>query len=441
MFAEVRKLNKKTAATLGICAIIAMAITAVTLVITVAVKPKNVHVCLQCHSAVVFNNGCKKTVPGDIACSECHGHEHEKPSVMTVTIMDGRCSSSSCHPFSKLSEKTISYKETKPFRHDTHNKVFATNLAMGCATCHSNTGNKKHFALDGAVCNVCHFFQPPDKKQKHIAGSSSPHESTPDAGKQPLLTGDNQPISGCVLCHGHVDKKIEIYGKAFVHGDYEKDKKASCNDCHFNIIQGTGEVVEERCYRCHTKTGNDPLTALQMHRKHVVGHKAACSACHTPITHGWIGFGGPGEKKHPLSRVIPGYRVQDMLMAGRGGIGVANEPDPMYLATLNCAACHKDVKTFANVAPSVCGNCHEDKFNKILSEQMRLVTSRMERLQSLLVKAKRSANADRDAIARAETNYNLIKNDGSHGVHNIKYVKALLEYSISGLEHMREKQP
>ena len=72
---------------------------------------------------------------------------------------------------------------------------------------------------------------------------------------------------------------------------------------------------------------------------------------------------------------------------------------------------------------------------------MRLVTSRMKRLQSLLAKAKRSANADRDVISRAETNYNLIKNDGSHGVHNIKYVKALLEYSISSLEPVRKKQP
>ncbi len=441
MFAEVKKLNKKTAATLGICTAIAIAITAATLVITVAVKPKNVHVCLSCHSDVVFNNACKKKVPGDIACSECHGHEHEKLSVMTVTIRDSRCSSVLCHPPGKLSEKAISYKDTKPFRHDTHNKKFIKNLTPGCATCHSNTGDKKHFALDGEVCNVCHFFQSHDKKQMHTAGNDAPRETTSEAGKQPLLTGDNKPISACVLCHGHVDKKIEIYGKTFVHGDYEKNKKAGCNDCHFNIIQGTGKVVEERCYRCHTKIGNDPPDASSMHRKHVVGHKADCSACHTPIVHGWVGNCGQGEKKHPVSRVSPAYHVQDMLMAGRGGVGVANEPDPMYLATLNCAACHKDKETFANVDPAVCGNCHEKGFNKILAEQMRFVTSRMRTLQSLLAKVKRSANADRNVIYRAEANYNLIKNDGSRGVHNIKYVKALLEYSISSLEQVRKKQP
>ena len=441
MFAEVKKLNKKTAATLGICTVIAIAITAATLMITVAVKPKNVHVCLQCHSNVVFNNGCKKTAPGDIACSECHGHEHEKPSVMTVTIKDSRCSSVLCHPLGRLSEKTISYKETKPFRHDTHNKEFTKNLSMGCATCHSNTGGKNHFALDGEVCNVCHFFHSPDKKQKHRDGGGDPRETTPETGKQPLLTGDNLPISTCVLCHGHVDKKIEIYGKAFVHGDYEKNKKAGCNDCHFNIIQGTGKVVEERCYRCHTQIGNDPLDVLRLHRKHVVGHKADCNDCHTPIVHGWVGNGEQGEKKHHVSRANSAYRVQDMLMAGRGGVGAANDPDPMYLATLNCTACHKDIKTFANVDPAVCGNCHEKGFNKILSEQIRLVTSRMRRLQSLLAKAKRSANADKNVISCAETNYNLVKNDGSRGVHNIKYVKALLEYSISSLEPVRKKQP
>lgn len=437
MFAEVKKLSKKTAVTLGICAVIAIAITVATLVITVAVKPKNVHVCLQCHSNIVFNNACKKIVPGDIACSECHGHENEKPSVMTVTIKDSRCSSVLCHPLSKLSGKTVSYKETKPFRHDTHNKEFIKNLTTGCVTCHSRTGDKKHFALDGEVCNVCHFFQPHDKKQKNTAGRDASHETTSEAGKQPLFTSDNKPISGCVLCHDHVDKRIELYGKTFVHGDYEKNMKASCNDCHFNIIQGTGKAVEERCYRCHTKIGNDPLDASIMHRKHVVGHKADCNACHTPIVHGWVGNGGQGEKNYHVSGVSHAYHVQDMLMAGRGGAGAANEPDPMYLATLNCAACHKDKKTFANVDPAVCGNCHEKGFNKILAEQMRFVTSRMRTLQSLLAKAKRSVNANADVISRAEANYNLIKKDGSRGVHNIKYVKELLEYSISSLEQRK----
>ncbi len=433
MFAEVKKLNRKTAVTLGICAAIAIAITAATLVVTAAIKPKNVHVCLPCHNGVVFDNACKKTAPGDIACSECHGHENENPAVMTVTIRDSRCSSVPCHPSGKLSEKTVSYKETKPFRHDTHHKEFIKNLTTGCATCHAKTGDKKHFALDEEACNVCHFFQPPDKHQKNPTVRDVLREITSEAGKQPLLTSDNKPISECTLCHGHIEKRIEIYGKTFVHGDYEKNKKASCNDCHFNIIQGSGKVIEERCYRCHTKIGDDPHDASNMHRKHVVGRKAACSACHTPIMHGWVVSGGQGKENYRMSGVTPAYHVQDMLMAGSGGVGIANEPDPMYLATLNCVACHKDKKTFANMDPEVCGNCHEKRFNKILAEQMRFVTSRMRTLQLLLAKAKRSANADIDVIFRAETNYNLIKEDGSRGVHNIKYVKELLKYSISRL--------
>src|SRR3972149_5628343 len=63
----------------------------------------------------------------------------------------------------------------------------------------------------------------------------------------------------------------------------------------------------------------------------------------------------------------------------------------------------------------------------------------MRLLRTLLVKAKRFHNSDAYAVSQqtivheAEVNYNLIKDDGSFGVHNIKYVKDLLDYSIAKL--------
>ena len=75
----------------------------------------------------------------------------------------------------------------------------------------------------------------------------------------------------------------------------------------------------------------------------------------------------------------------------------------------------------------------------MLSEQLHFVTSKMRLLRTLLVKAKRFHNFDTNAVSQqtiiheAEVNYNLIKGDGSFGVHNIKYINELLEYSIAKL--------
>lgn len=415
MFAEVKKLNKRIASRLAIAAAVAAGMLVVMLFVTIT-RPKHAQFCAKCHKNTSFTNACKKSLPGDIACIECHTHENTGMSVIAVEIRDEHCTAESCHPLSKLSARAVQYKKITPFRHKTHTGKLTANLKLRCTSCHSNIGGEKHFETDVMTCNTCHFINT----------------------MKPLYTQDNRPIFDCTLCHGHIEKTKDIYGKAFKHEVYETNEKVNCSDCHFETIQGNGRVDKRSCYRCHPEIADNFKSASDMHHIHIDKHKISCTLCHESVTHGWD---KPGNKddgdNYGLHAVTADYKVQELIMMGMGGVGIKGEPDPMYIATLHCSACHTDKQRYANVESRVCNNCHEKGFERILAEQMRFVTTQMRLLRSLLIKAKRQHDVNTNQVVHeAEVNYNLIKEDGSHGVHNIKYVKYLLDYSITNLKQI-----
>lgn len=468
MFDEVKRLNKKDTIRLAASSVLAIGIVIAVTFITV-IRPKQAQFCANCHNNIPnnisFNNTCRKSLSNDIACCECHRHENVRLdkgvkgltddltkglAVMNVEIKDEQCTSEACHPLSKLTAKAVQYKNITPFQHKTHlttiltspdfphskdgnkewmkssqgkvvfagdfNKdMFAGNLKLRCTSCHTNLGGKKHFELDTKTCDICHFA---------------------DTDK-PFNTHDKKPISDCTICHGHVEKIKKIYEKTFRHDMYEGNKRVSCTDCHFKIIQGNGKVDKERCYQCHQKGSNTFRNASDNHTIHTNKHKTACSSCHASITHGWVRANNDArEEDSTLRPADTDYNVQNLIMMGMGGVGVKGEPDPMYLATLNCSACHKD-KLFANVKFQVCNDCHGRGFDKILFEQKHYVSFNLQLLKTLLIKAKTYQNVNTDHIIReAEANYNLIKKDGSFGVHNIRYVKDLLNYNIVQLKQV-----
>ena len=418
MFAEVKKSNKRIAIKLAIFSGVAIGIVVVILFVTVA-RPKHTHFCTKCHNNISFDNACKKSFSQPVPCIECHTHENKGTVVMAVEIRDEHCTAESCHPLDKLSERSVLYKTIKPFQHKTHcvsnYDQITENLKLRCTSCHASLGGNKHFDIDGKTCNICHFIDTP----------------------KPLYTQDKNPIAECILCHNHVEKTVEIYGKTFNHDAYEGNKKVSCTDCHFNTIQGNGKVDKESCYQCHSAIANNFNSAPDMHYNHIVKRKTTCTPCHTSVTHGWIKLYNKNERSDQLLSSVTDYKIQNLIMLGLGGVGVKGEPDPMYLATLNCSACHKEKQRYTNVTPKTCNNCHKKGFDKILAEQMCFVTSEMRLLKILLTKTKghHTVNTNR-VINEAQTNFNLIKKDGSFGVHNIKYVKDLLGYSITNLKQV-----
>ena len=200
-----------------------------------------------------------------------------------------------------------------------------------------------------------------------------------------------------------------------------------------------------------------------MHRDHVEKHKVPCSPCHNEILHKWgdeyvaniltkkntvPGNGNSLKTSGVTSRTrlevvsvdtkdqesifseVP-YVIQRKLYAGKGGKGVGKSPDPMYLATVSCIACHKSKDL--SVHPLACNVCHEKGFDKTMAEQKEYITGLLSLLSELLENPPKRG-VPGALIDEALYNYNLVTNDGSVGVHNIKYVKDLINYSIQQLQ-------
>jgi hypothetical protein len=125
------------------------------------------------------------------------------------------------------------------------------------------------------------------------------------------------------------------------------------------------------------------------------------------------------------------YLLQKRVYKGIHGRGVEGSPDPMYLATVNCIACHKDKDL--SVDPMVCNTCHKKGFEKTLAEQKEYTTRMLKELSSLLAESQEQGIPEH-LIDEARYNYDLIVKDGSLGVHNIKYIKDLIAHSVQQLQ-------
>ncbi len=365
-----------------------------------------------------------------------------------------------CHTQEKLFARKEPYKKTLPFSHETHMKEDPPGMRMRCTGCHSYQGGEKHFDIDDKACHLCHF--------------------TPRKEAMSLADGGEQETGRCTLCHKDVEKKVRIYEKEFDHKLYEKlvlDKvggtaKLECIDCHNNeIVHGLGEVEKDICYDCHDRVPEDYTSVKDMHRDHMLKSKVRCDACHQEIVHKVYKEDKELEVCHSCKQLLFSLSsaqksvevaldstsvagnnpstdisltntsiaelVQREMMQGEGGKGVKGSPDPMSLATLSCRACHKAVLEgngdYARVEPGVCNTCHEKGFEKIYKEQKELVLYQMEMLKKLLELAEESGRAEEVEVVEAKQNYEFIASDGSYGVHNIKYTKDLLEFSISEL--------
>ena len=136
------------------------------------------------------------------------------------------------------------------------------------------------------------------------------------------------------------------------------------------------------------------------------------------------------EDQESVFEKVP-YLLQRKLYAGKGGRGVEKSPDPMYLATVNCTACHKSRDM--SVHPLACNVCHEKGFDKTMAEQKEYITGMLSSLSKLFIESQESG-VSKSLIEEAMYNYDLIVKDGSFGVHNIKYVKDLIDHSMQSLK-------
>lgn len=144
----------------------------------------------------------------------------------------------------------------------------------------------------------------------------------------------------------------------------------------------------------------------------------------------------------------PHYGAQSAILVGVGGAGVEGNPAAHYSMVENtCVACHLGENDSHTFLPSVsaCQECHsgiEDfDFSGLQTEVHDMLMELQEKLVAaglLTVDEAGEAHEVQGIFPAAQTealwNYITIEHDASSGVHNPKYTKDLLEYSLSVFE-------
>src|SRR3990167_2276711 len=93
---------------------------------------------------------------------------------------------------------------------------FIGKLRLRCISCHTNIGGERHFETDTRTCNACHFLSQSESVKSFPTSPSSREENylcETQNVLQSINTKDEKSISNCTLCHDHIEKSKEIYGK------------------------------------------------------------------------------------------------------------------------------------------------------------------------------------------------------------------------------------
>ncbi|MDH4027405.1 MAG: NapC/NirT family cytochrome c [Nitrospirota bacterium] len=403
----------------------------------------------------------KKHSEKNVACVDCHYKPGEKFSIKAkfkglgqlfsyfstyvdavevrtrTTVSDISCTTSDCHPEQNLKDKKAKFTEKISYVHKTHFDKTVEGQKLHCATCHTHVNADKHFEVPKEICYICHF-----KEVKFSEGRSK-----------------------CALCHELPEKPIEKPGKdeastdrPITHKSIE-EAKVSCQSCHYQLIQGTGEVKIEDCRNCHhhPELLEKAKDRKLMHEKHISEQNAKCFDCHRPILH---------KEFPPFDAVVRNcsechpepHIYQKMLLAGTGGIGI-DKPYPIahFDVKVNCLACHVEEgldlkgRKFRRGSPQICTECHlndqekkhlagkwQDDVHEALLAARDLEKEALEAIEK--AKGNVSAKSLRKARARLkDAQANLRIADAGGGVHNKKYAMLLIDTAVTDLETIIEE--
>lgn len=415
--------------------------------------------CGSCHIMKKYYNQWVKDKHGEkgVACVECHyaPGEHgtltakfkglgqlftylgskdklvRKPAV----VNDSSCLTADCHPKEKFADKKLKFTEKIPYIHKTHFDKTIEGQTLHCATCHQHVTPDKHFEVPVMACYLCHFKGTEFNEGR--SRCSSCHE-IPDKSLQKLEEGAEPP------------KKI------ITHKSLE-ESKVPCQSCHYQIIQGTGEIKTENCFGCHEYSEemlNKSKDKKIMHEEHVGAQHASCFDCHIPIEHRESDF--MELARAGCSKCHPDHHVhQKMLITGSGGKGTKQDyPIRHFDVKVNCFACHtKDDYDYKGVTvikadTANCVACHTEDERNIAIKWKSDVSDVLEEAREIEQQARKAIDAAKGRVPKstikkamtmlAEGQFNLTLVEAGGGVHNKKYAMLLLDTAVEKFEMITE---
>ncbi len=406
--------------------------------------------CGSCHIMHKPFNSWDKSAHRTVACVDCHYAPGEQHSIKAkfkglsqsfsyfasgdhevrrkAWIEDASCTTSKCHPNQEKQEKKIKYTEKVVYIHKTHFDKKIEGQSIHCNTCHLHVSSDKHFEVPMTACFLCHFKN----------------------------TEFNKGRAKCSLCHEIPTKSLQAQKdaskpdeKPITHKSLE-EAKVPCRSCHYELVQGNGEIKEEGCLNCHDTTEElEKFSDMKlMHQEHVTNHNANCFDCHRPIQHKKIEFLDPVRESCTVCHPDHHY-YQKLLIVGDKRKNITSIPALMYNVKTNCIGCHlkeviKDGEKVMHGDAKACASCHTDKHELMMQdwkdkaiEEIKNAREIEKDLVVLIEKAKTGSPGENleQAIKMMEEgreNLYIVENGG--GVHNQKYSIQLLDAAMNNYE-------
>jgi len=412
--------------------------------------------CGSCHIMKKYYDTWKKSKHGEkeVACVDCHYTRGERHAVRSrfrglgqiftylgtggtevrkvSKVSDFGCTASECHPEQKANDKNFIFMKNIPFVHKTHFDRLIEGQELHCNTCHQNLRAKDHFKVTKEACYLCHF-----KEVKF-----------------------NQDRAKCSLCHKIPEKPLQSHKtgdagpaeKPITHKSLER-AGVPCRSCHYELIQGKGEIREEDCFDCHEYS--DEMLKLRedkkiMHEKHIAEQNARCFDCHEPIQHKKIEFLDPVRETcfacHPDH-----HKYQLMLLLGYKWVDTTKTPGLMYDVKTNCIGCHVDERIqkgekVLHGSDKACAACHTEKYRFMVEQWKNKTKKELESAGELEKKAAAAIDKARGKVSpetlgkalsmlsEGREFMNTVKYGG--GVHNNRYSIMLLDLAMNNFEEI-----
>jgi nitrate/TMAO reductase-like tetraheme cytochrome c subunit len=404
-----------------------------------------------------------------------------KPS---ADVADASCLRGGCHNVDAI-RKQARHDGKYFFDHGKHLDHNYTSVEMHCTTCHSHIQGQNHFEINTNACITCHLAYPKAPKANVVLTSSdssipnpvttaatTPATATPTptegAHSTPLLAtaaGVKTPAARCDACHSAPDHPIEYQGLKVIHAEYLA-YGAACESCHRGVTATVAKIKDDQCFACHD-FGMERLGSVEeTHKVHSIGKKVECFSCHGVTRH------GPSAQSMRLDQIdcrschTGQHAIQQKTYKSDGLLTAAHQPatgqqagqqavTPMFLAHVDCSGCHiapRPLKikgdsgaTVAVAVAAACNACHKPGLGEQMIPLWQKNTHTLyDAVVELVPKTPPTDEKERERVRQAQHLIDLVRLDGSWGVHNPRYTQELLNQARAKLLESRvqaKKEP
>ncbi|MCG3180775.1 MAG: hypothetical protein BIFFINMI_03138 [Phycisphaerae bacterium] len=436
--------------------------------------------CIRCHIAPGMNNfvSAKLNGLGQVVDDVLH-RTSTKPS---ASVSDMSCTRAGCHEqavvqandYTAVTAAAMSATQTPPrayfFDHSKHLGREYRGISIHCSTCHSHVQGDQHFEVNTNVCVTCHLFSGPGTAPQWSAPVLSVTTTRPDAApssQAEQITGStvaspDQAVaapSRCKNCHEPPKQPVNYHGLQVIHDEYLA-YGAACESCHRNVTAAFATIGDTQCYACHDFGAERIGDIEDLHRVHTVGeHKVECFSCHGLTAHGpkaaasalqleQLTCGACHKGQHQIQQTTYKPGVEPTPTQPEQGHAQPEQSvavSPMFMAHVDCTGCHVRQQplefkpdtgaTVAMAAPQACDACHKPGLGASQIALWQKATKALYEQAAALLPATPPAPGSESArlVAEARKLLDLVRLDGSWGVHNPKYTESLLLEAIAKL--------